>query len=81
MKSNESILLKSYREASGLTQVEVSKKLGHKTSQFISNIENGRSLLPDKYIKRIAKLYGCKTEDIVHAKVRDYFRFLTEKVG
>ena len=45
------------RQASGLSQMEVAKRLGFDSSQFISNVERGISLPPlgklRKYVKTI----------------------------
>ena len=40
--------LKQVRETSGLTQHDVSAKLGYSSPQFISNIERGISVVPLK---------------------------------
>lgn len=43
--------LRNLREAEGLTQIEVSEKVGFRYSQMVGQIETGRVRLPpDKYV-------------------------------
>lgn len=56
-QSNLPALLKSKRVAAGLSQRDVSNKLGYSTPQFISNWERGVSSPPVKELRTIAKLY------------------------
>ena len=56
--------LKKSREAQDLSQLEVSKKLGYNTAQFISNWERDRSLPPINVLKKIARLYKVDPQDL-----------------
>lgn len=49
-------LLKKYREASGLSQAELSKKLKYASPQFVSNWERHLSAPPDRALKNIVKI-------------------------
>lgn len=63
--------LKEKRVASGYTQKEVAKILGHKTPQFISNIEKGRAGPPEQVLNVLVKLYQIndlnKLVDIIYS--------------
>ena len=49
--------LKEMREAAGLSQKEVSQKLGWGTVQLVSNNERDISLPPISCLSKLAKLY------------------------
>jgi len=53
--------LKKSREKSGLSQAAVSKKLGYKSPQFVSNWERSLILPPIKTIFILSKLYKDKS--------------------
>lgn len=56
--------LKRARVAAGLSQRDVSNKMGYSTPQFISNWERGVSLPPMKSFKKLASILKIKEEDI-----------------
>lgn len=58
-------LLQRTRQANGLTQREVSLKLGYSSAQFISNFENGIASPPLKKLAVIIKMYGLKPEPVI----------------
>jgi len=67
--------LKSARETQGLTQLEVSKKLGHSESAQLSRIESGKEKLP-------LKAYSILIEELeIEPKVMLalYLTYCTEK--
>lgn len=51
--------LRQCRKKSGVTQAELGKALGYDSSQLISNIERGVSLLPSKKLPEFARQLGC----------------------
>lgn len=53
--------LKQARTEAGLTQAEVSKKLGC-TQSWISKVENGELRVEAIWLNRLAKLYGKKID-------------------
>lgn len=57
--------LKTKREKIGLTQGQVSNKLGYSSPQFISNIERGSSLPPLSILKEISKLLKLNDKTIM----------------
>lgn len=51
--------LRNCRKQARITQAELAKALGYDSSQLISNIERGVSLLPSKRIPEFARVLGC----------------------
>lgn len=56
--------LKEKREHSGLSQKQVSEKLGYSTPQFVSNWERGLAAPPPRALKKLADLYRISVDDI-----------------
>lgn len=72
--------LKQKRVQAGLSQSQVSNKLGYTTSQFVSNWERGISEPPVKDIKKIALLYGVSAEGIFDAVLKNKIAEVTESL-
>jgi transcriptional regulator with XRE-family HTH domain len=51
--------LRTCRKQARITQAELAKALGYDSSQLISNIERGVSLLPSKRLPEFARVLGC----------------------
>ncbi len=51
--------LRQCRKQAGVTQADLAHALGYDSSQLISNIERGVSLLPSKRLPEFAKTLGC----------------------
>lgn len=51
--------LRNCRRQARITQAELAKALGYDSSQLISNIERGVSLLPSRRIPDFARVLGC----------------------
>lgn len=73
--------LKELREKAGLTQKEVSDKLGYTSCQFVSNWERGLAWPPVETYPEIARLYRVPMKvmvklhlDRTEAKVRAEFK-------
>ncbi len=62
--------LKKMRIDAGLSQLDVSKKLGYSSPQFISNIERGLALPPTKILKPLAKICKVNFEDLKQLKLK-----------
>lgn len=63
-------LLVEYREASGLTQVEVAAKLG-RHQPFISNIESGQRRVDVVELLDLAGAIGFDPSELVH-RLREF---------
>jgi transcriptional regulator with XRE-family HTH domain len=68
--------LRDMRESSDWTQLEVSRKLGYTSPQFISNIERGISVVPLKTLSRMIQLYKADPEQVVNLILESQRRFL-----
>lgn len=64
-------VLRKGRYMCGLSQAEVAQKLGHSSSQFLSNIERNISRPPIKEIRAYAKAYGVDATLIVDLMFRE----------
>jgi len=51
--------LRECRRRAGITQADLATALGYESSQLISNIERGTSLLPSRRIYDFARVLGC----------------------
>ncbi|MFZ4404326.1 MAG: helix-turn-helix domain-containing protein [Pseudobdellovibrionaceae bacterium] len=75
---NLSEFLKNKREASGLSQKDVAKKLGYTSPQFISNWERGISNPPLPKVKRLADLYKIPHDEIYNVMLNYTIQVATE---
>jgi len=69
---NIATLVKQSRLASNLTQEDISRELGYKNAQFVSNISRGKCSLPIKHIVKTAELLKIDKLEIKVAMLRDY---------
>lgn len=72
--------LKDVREDAGMTQAEVSAKLGYTSPQFISNIERGISVAPLKTLARMVNLYKVGPDTVVKIILESQKKLLREKL-
>ncbi|HWU41931.1 MAG TPA: helix-turn-helix transcriptional regulator [Bdellovibrio sp.] len=86
-ESNLATFLKQKREQAGLSQKQVSEKLGYSTPQFVSNWERGLSAPPIKIVKKLAEMYRISGEELFNhlleetlQQVRRDFMKLKKKV-
>jgi len=50
--------LKSWRVDAGLTQLDISQKLGYSSAQFVSDWERGVSAPPSEIVSKLIKVLG-----------------------
>ena len=62
--------LKEARKWAGLTAKDVALSIGV-TFQNVYNWENGSYLPPSKRLPELAKLYGCKVDELLGGSGRD----------
>ena len=75
--SHFSQYLKQGRIQAGLSQKDVSEKLGYTSSQFISNWERGLSNPPPKAVKKLAALYHVSLEELLDLLLQDTLQQVT----
>jgi transcriptional regulator with XRE-family HTH domain len=74
--TNVASLVKKQRSKWRLTQEDVTKRLGYKKAQMISNIENGKQSIPAKHLKQFCLVLAMDVEMAVDAKLKDYDEYL-----
>jgi len=63
--------LKQKRETIGLTQKEVSDRLGYTTPQFVSNWERGLSSPPLNALAKISDMYKIKPREMIEVVMKE----------
>lgn len=71
-------LLKKFREMRGLTQKQVSDKLGYSSPQFVSNWERGVSMPPMNSLKKVARILKLEKETLGDHVLADFETELRE---
>lgn len=56
--------IRHYRELNGLLQVDLAKKL-EVDQGTVSNWERGRTKPYKKYIKKMARMFGCTVDELL----------------
>jgi transcriptional regulator with XRE-family HTH domain len=64
-------LLMQKRVRLGLTQLDVSSRFGFTTSQFISNLELGKSPVPTDKVKPLCKMLDIPIKEFIGAYIKD----------
>ena len=64
-------LIKEARKLKGISQADLSKELGYKNGQFVSNIERGLCSIPYEKIHLLAKVLDLHTLRIKDSIVSD----------
>lgn len=72
------VFLRESRMKAGLSQMQVAKKLGYTTAQFISNWERGVSEPPLKALKTLARVYSVSMDDIFQLILQSTINKVTE---
>lgn len=73
-------LAKEYRERSGLTQAELSLKLGYKTAQFVSKFERGEARIPSKVLGVLIVLLGIPEKTVMKLLMDSYKDELSSQI-
>lgn len=72
--------LTAKRKSAGMTQLDVSKKLGYSSPQFISNFERGIAAPPFKKLVILSRLYGFDAEKAVRLVMRAKTNFMINQI-
>ena len=81
MSVNLGILIRNRREKIGMTQIELSEKLGLTSSQFVSLFERGKSKVPLSSLKLICEAIGLNKKKAKGVLVYDYMCKLNRELG
>lgn len=68
--------LQKKRIEADLTQIEVAKKLGYSSAQFISNFERGLCSPPLKQMKKLSTLYELEPTEVIDIMMKERFEVL-----
>ena len=74
-------ILKDARIVQGLSQRDVSLKLGYTSPQFISNIERGLCMPPLKQLKIMIDLYDLNAATVAELIVDAQSDFIRDQLG
>lgn len=69
-------LIKEYRVKSGLTQQQLSQKLGYSTPQFVSILERGLSKVPLNTLGQLIIHIGLPEKKVTKILVEEYQQYL-----
>jgi transcriptional regulator with XRE-family HTH domain len=75
-----SIFFKEKRLAAGLSQSELSTKLGYTGPQFISNLERGISQMPISKLPILADIFEIPVLEFVEIIVKEHAKELRNKI-
>ena len=64
------MLIRDYREKKGITQLDLAKKLGYDTSQFVSLFERGLSKVPTKTLGQLIVILGIPEQKITKSLIK-----------
>lgn len=71
--------LKKRRLELGFSQQDVSKFLGLKGLQFISNIERCTAPMPPKYFRKLGLLFKVKPNYLIGLAMKDHYQYLKKE--
>ena len=82
--ANIATLVRTYRTPKGISQSQLSRELGYKNGQFISNVERGLCSIPFEKIETLSKVLDVSAVEVKKAILDDYSTFIDthiEKMG
>jgi transcriptional regulator with XRE-family HTH domain len=62
-------LVREHRQKAGMTQLELSNKLGYESMQFVSLFERGLSKIPLKVIGKLVVILGIPEKKVTKALI------------
>jgi len=69
--------LQNKRQAAGLTQMQVARKLRYSSPQFVSNFERGLCSPPMKNLRTLVKLYDIDARELIDLIIKEQKQILT----
>lgn len=64
-----------------MTQLELSRKLGYETLQFVSLMERGRSKVPANVIGKLVVILGLPEKKIISQLNQEFLNDLTSEIS
>ncbi len=65
-------LIRNYRQDKDMTQLDLAKKLGYDSTQFISLFERGVSKVPHNILGQLIVILGIPEKVILQILIKDY---------
>lgn len=78
--SMEAMYIKVRRVELGMSQVELGRKIGKPSKQYISNLENGLYGVPPNIIGKLAKALRVPPLKLIKLRVAEYEKELRAKI-
>lgn len=73
-------LIRDYRQQKDMTQLELAKKLGYDSTQFISLFERGLSKVPHNILGSLIVLLGIPEKKILEILLKSYENNLKSEI-
>ena len=73
-------IVREYRLKKGMTQLELSQKLGYETTQFVSLFERGISKIPLATLGQLVVLLGIPEKKVMETLVKAYESHLRQEI-
>ena len=74
-------ILRAHREKAGMTQLELARKIGYDTPQFISLFERGLSKVPVKTIGKISAILKFSEKEICKILLDEHREFVISQIN
>jgi transcriptional regulator with XRE-family HTH domain len=74
-------MIKDLREAAGLTQQQLAKKLGYTTPQYISNLERNVTQVPVSKIRAFAEALDAPIEFFIEQRLENERKKINRVLG
>lgn len=74
-------IIRNARIKKNLTQLDLAKKLGYDSTQFVSLFERGLSKCPTKTLGKICKMLDIDKDDVFNIIVDHHYRQTAKELG
>lgn len=74
-------IVRDYRQKANLTQLDLSKKLGYNTTQFVSLFERGLSKVPLNTLGQLIVILGIPEKKITDSLIKAYKENLQSEIS
>lgn len=74
-------LIRNYRQDKEMTQLDLAKKLGYDSTQFISLFERGVSKVPHNILGKLIVILGIPEKLVLQILIKDYETSLKSEIS
>ncbi len=75
------LLIRNYRQDKKMTQLELARKLGYDSTQFISLFERGVSKVPHNILGKLIVILGIPEKPVLQILIKDYEASLKSEIS